>query len=153
MKRFRFTLQALLTLRQREEHVAMEAYAASLQRVRAEKVRLRSAEDELSQAGEALRRYLAQGAPAAEHAQRQTQYRLLDARRLGAVHAVRQAEMASGQALDGMLHARRQREIVEDCEVKQHQRYQREVAQAETKWLDELASRRVAPGVVWRGDS
>lgn len=131
----------------------MEQYAAALQHVRSETVRLRHAEEELSKAAEVLRRQLAQGAPAAEHAQRQNHYRSLDARRLGAVHAVRMAEQAAGRSLEAMLHARRQREIVEDCEVKQHQRYDREVAQAETKWLDELACRRSGPGLVWRGEA
>jgi flagellar export protein FliJ len=152
MKRFRFTLQALLTLRQREEHEALERYAAALlARRRAAEV-LASVEDELARAATVLNKHLVEGALAADLARIQNHYRTVESRYQEALDALKAAEQKIRPAHEGMLESRRQREVVEGCQEKQRERHSRDAMRIEAKLQDELAGRRFAPALVARGN-
>ncbi|MBX3743667.1 MAG: flagellar FliJ family protein [Verrucomicrobiae bacterium] len=144
MKPFRFTLQAVLTVRQRQEREALERYAAALMARRKAGEALESAEEELVRGADVLRTRLAAAVPAGDAARHQDHLRELDVRRAQAVEVLRTADRGVASALQAMLEARRQREVVEQCRDKQRQRHQRDQWAAEAKLIDELALRRTA---------
>ncbi|MBL9137200.1 MAG: flagellar export protein FliJ [Verrucomicrobiales bacterium] len=152
MKKFRFTLQALLTVRQRQEHLAMERYAAALAQRRRAMELLAIANTEVVDAAQAWQSRVNGGLMAAELVQRAEHLRVLEFKRNQAAVASASAERAVDPALNAMLEARRQRELVEQCEQQQRLRHQREAARQDSKVQDELAQRRVAPALVWRGN-
>lgn len=145
MKRFRFTLQVLLIVREREEQRTTELYAAALRVRRRTAEALATIEAEVTHAAAALREHLAGHFRAMDLAQRQDHFRLLETRQDRANEALKAAEAAVGPALQKMLDARRQREVVEECRRKQCLRHERELVRQDDKLQDELALRRVAP--------
>lgn len=145
MRRFRSTLQALLTVRQRQERLAMERYSEALQARRRMAEALALADRERTQAAERLNQRLGQGMQAVEVVREQANYRMLEGRRDTAFQALTTAENAIAPALTGMLQARQQRQAVEDCITRQRERHVRDQMTQERKLLDELAQRRAMP--------
>lgn len=145
MRRFRSTLQALLTVRQRQERLAMERYSGALQARQRAVDALSTVDRESAAAAAAMRGRLAGGMPASELLHDQNHYRSVEARRAMAQQAVANADKAIAPALQGMLNARRQREVVEECMDRQRERHVRDQATQERKLLDELALRRGTP--------
>ena len=145
MQRFRFTLQALLTVRQRQEQVALERYAEALHAQQRALAILTRADAALASAATALGGRLTLGVPAGELAQRGEHLRQLSLERSNAERAAAAAQRAVEPALNEVIEVRRQREIVEECRSQQLQRHQREAARQETRQLDELAIQRYSP--------
>lgn len=130
----------------------MERYAAALaQRRRAGEI-LARANHEIHDATREWQVRVDGGLTAAELLHRADHFRVLEFKRSQAAAALASAERVVDPALKAMLDARRQREVVEQCEQQQRQRHQREVARQDGKVQDELAQRRVAPALVWRGN-
>jgi flagellar export protein FliJ len=150
MKSFRFTLEALGTLRQRQEQKAMEQYAQSLIARRQAVDGLEAAEHDLSACWQDWRDRLAGGCAAAEAAQAHAYQRSLAQRRDECALALETAERRVNAALHGMLLARQQREIVDKCFDKQKARHRREEARGEQKFLDDLAGRRGSSILAWK---
>ncbi len=145
MKPFKFTLQALYTLRQRSENDALKVYAASLvNRARAAES-VRAAEGELSAAQAAWQQQARAGCPAAEMAQHASHCQRLATQRDQRLALLGTAERKVNAALQDMLSARQRREAVEQLLDKQRRAYKAELARAEQRFLDELAQRR--PGL------
>ncbi|MCC6233750.1 MAG: flagellar export protein FliJ [Verrucomicrobiales bacterium] len=151
MKRFRFSLHALLAIRKRQETEAQERYAAVLARQRQAANQVALADSDLGQAAGALRSSMGRGMVAAEFAQRGDHLRALELRRAQAAVALARVEHEVPPALDSMLLARRQREVVEKFESRQRDRHEREFLRREEKENDELALRRFAPAVFTTG--
>lgn len=151
MKRFRFTLQALLTVRQRAEQLAQERYAARIANQERARKALNLAEATLATAATTLRQQMGRGLLAAELAQRHTHLRTLEWSRAQAEEGCRSASRAVEPALREMLEARRRREAVEQFRRRQLQRHDREVQREDNRLLDEFALRRATPSLVWRG--
>lgn len=150
MKPFRFTLEALGTVRQRHEQKAMEHYAHMLVlRQKAENT-LDKAERDLNSSWEDLRRQLARGCTAEEAAQAHVYQRSLIQRRTECATALEAADRRVNSALQGMLQARQQREIVDKCCDRQKAKHQRETARGEQKFLDDLAGRRRSSIFAWK---
>lgn len=152
MKRFRFTLQALLTVRQRQEQVAMERYAAALQAQRRAAELLQSAEGEWVAAVRQVREEMARGTVADRLRQLGDHFQVLTRHRDEAADRAAAADRAVPPALREMLEARRRREAVEEFQTKQRLRHQRESLRHEGKQLDELAQRRSFGCLAWRGN-
>jgi flagellar export protein FliJ len=150
MKSFHFTLEAVGTLRQRQEQKAMEQYAQSLIARRRAVDGLEAVERQLSACWEDWRGRLAGGCAAAEAAQAHAYQRSLTQRRDECIQALETAERRVNAALHGMLLARQQREVVDKCFDKQKARYQRELARGEQKFLDDLAGRRGNSILAWK---
>lgn len=150
MKPFHFTLEAVGTLRRRQEQKAMEQYAQCLIARRQALDALEAAEHELSVCWQDLRNRMAEGWTASEAAQAHAYQRSLGKRRDECVAALETAERRVNTALRGMLHARQQREIVDKCFDKQKAQHQRELARGEQKFLDELAGRRTNSILSWK---
>jgi flagellar export protein FliJ len=144
MKPFRFTLEAVRTLRQQQEQKAMELYAAALLKHQQILARLDSIRQELDNGWRELAAKLAKGCAAAEAAQMHDYHRVLAKRRDETIVSLGAAERRVNAALQAMLAARRQREIVDKSCEHQKARHQREEFRAEQKFLDDLAGRRPA---------
>jgi flagellar export protein FliJ len=149
MKSFHFTLEAVGTLRQRQEQKAMEQYAQSLIARRQALDRLKAAEGELSACWQEWRDRFAGGCTAVEAAQAHAYQRSLAQRRDECTLALETAERRVNASLQNMLQARRQREIVDKCYDRQKARHQREQARGEQKFLDDLASHRGNSILAW----
>lgn len=150
MKAFRFTLDALNTLRRQEEQKAMENYAQSLVAKRLAVEALEKAERNLKNGAEALRERLAAGCSAGEAAQGHDYQRSLVQRRTDCAAVVENAERRVGAALEAMLNARKQREIVDKFFDKQKAAYLREQGRREQKFMDDLAGRRRSSVLTWK---
>jgi len=150
MKPFRFTLEAVSTLRQRQEQKAMDQYARTLIARRAAASGLEAVERELSGCWQEWRKQLAGGCAAAEAVQALAYQRSLAQRRDECVLALETAERRVNAAMKGMFLARQQREIVDKCFDKQKAHYQRELARGEQKFLDDLAGRRGNSIFAWK---
>lgn len=150
MKRCRFPLQALLTVRQRREQEALEQYAQALLERRRVFENLQALQQELARAWEQSRRLMQTGGCAAEvcrvHAYNRSLEQLRDEFTLALAHAERRVNAA----LHDMLRARRERELVERCRDKQQARHTREQDRRERRFLDEIAVRLTGPSVGWR---
>lgn len=149
MKKFEFTLEAVRVVRQRQEQEALEQYARSLLARRQAVERLDAVQAQLNAGWQELRDLLAQGCPAQKAAQMQNYHRVLETRRHESVAALGVAERRVNAAMNAMLAARRQREIVDNCFDKQKARHQREQQREEQKFLDELGGRRAASLFSW----
>jgi flagellar export protein FliJ len=145
MKRFRYPLQALLTLRQGSEQQALEKYAGALLVRQRALGRLEAICQEQQEAWQRWRAVLGTGCPAGLLAQSRAYDALLRERQEQAGAALRQAELATHQALEELLNARRQRQAVDKHLQRQRDRHHLEMGRAEQKALDDLAGRRLVP--------
>ncbi len=141
MKRFRFTLDALLTLRRRQENDAMDHYGRALLRRQRALEQLAEAQAELQRACREVEGLFSEGCPAARLAQAQSFCRLLQGRRQDREAALGQAERELNLALHEMNDARKQRKVVEKFRDKQRARHERELVLEEQKLMDEFAQR------------
>jgi flagellar export protein FliJ len=145
MRPFRFTLEALLTVRRRAEQVAMERYAAALavrQKARAAWV---EAEAAIQQAGQAWKERFRSASLAGDLAGNQAHLAHLGGQRDGAAGQLQEAELRLAPEWRDMLAARQARETVEKFRARQREHYDREFARSEARELDALAQRRFSP--------
>jgi flagellar export protein FliJ len=149
MKSFHFTLDAVRTLRQRQEQSALEHYAQALLGRQQAVTKLEAAQRELDDAMQDLRGKLAAGCAAAQAAQALDYQRSLVRRRDEAAQALGVAERRVNATMQAMLAARRQREIVDKFFEKQKAGHTRAQARNEQKMLDDLASRRGNSILAW----
>src|ERR1700759_225841 len=108
MKEFHFTLDAVLTLRQRQEQKAMEQYAQALLVRQQALERLALVEHQLDGGYQELRAQLAKGCEATLISQAQDYHRSLTKRRDDCAAAVGVAERRVNAALQAMLSTRQQ---------------------------------------------
>ena len=142
MKKFRFTLESVGTVRERAEQKALEKYAQALQNQRQAVELLQAAEASLAACWEKMRRQSAEGCTGAEAMQALSFEAFLTQRRDEARRKVEQADRAVAVELQATLLARQQRQIVDKFFDKQREKFQRDQAAADQKALDELAGRR-----------
>ena len=150
MKPFRFTLESVLIVRERQESEAKENYARELVAQRQAMAALRDAERELDEAFSEHRRRLVEGAPVVCLLQQQLYCAHLESNRKTAANAMAAAEDKVKQAVQAMVFARQQREVVEKFRGNQRAEYDRQMTMEEQKMLDELAGRRLDPALSWR---
>ena len=149
MKAFHFTLEAVRTVRQRQEQAAMEHYAQALVAREQAAQRLNAVQEKLNAVGREIRALLAGGCAASRIAQAHDCHRSLQQRLNECVAALGLAECRVNVALKAMLAARRQREIVDKFYEKQKTRHRREQLRGEQKVLDDLAGRRPTSILSW----
>jgi flagellar export protein FliJ len=149
MKPFRFTLEAVRIVRQRHEQLAMEEYAQALFSSRQAEDQLEAVRRELDAGCEELRKLLAKSCPVSKAAQTQQYLKSVEKRLNECARALEQAKLRADAALDAMLAARQQREIVDKFFARQKTRHEREELREEQKLLDELAGRRPTSILSW----
>ena len=142
MKAFHFTLEAVRTLRQRNEQKALERYAQALLTRQRAMEKLDAAQRELDRNTAALTTAFQTGSTALKIAQINDYQRVLTVRRDEAAKMLGDAERLLNAAHQAMIAARQQREIVDKFFDKQKAHHHRELAQNEQKMLDDLAGRR-----------
>lgn len=145
MKRFHFSLQAILTLRQRTEQKALEQYAGALLARDRATCQLAELRREQAEWWSRWRQEVGRGCQAAVLHQWRACNSNLNDRRQKAETALAMAEVTVNQALGSLLTARRDRESVEKHFERQHLAYTREVNREEQKRLDEIGQRRELP--------
>jgi len=153
MKRFKFKLQAVLTLRQRAEQTALEQLARAIQTRQRAALQLSDCDMELSESRRRWLNALADGCPAAQAAQNQAYCRALEERRRHLDQGLHAADLELQQASQRMLLARQQREAVERYLQRQRDQYDRLLRLEERKMLDDLLSRRPAVSPAGRSPS
>jgi flagellar export protein FliJ len=141
MKPFKFSLQALLVLREQQEQTALQEYGkALLARERAMSA-VRSAQEELLQAWGQFHERLGGKCAAAELAKMQQWCQSLERRVQELEYAARAARNQAKQAFFQLLAARQARAVLEKLSAKQKERHERARKKKEQKALDELANR------------
>jgi flagellar export protein FliJ len=152
MKAFHFTLEAVRTLRLREEQEASNQYAKTLVARQQVIDKLHSLQRQLDQGWNDLRQGLTRGCSASFAAQAHLYHRSLEKRRDECNAELGVAERRVNAALQIMLRAKQQREVVDKFYEKQKDAHQREVNRDEQKLLDELAGRRAASLFAFHGN-
>ena len=142
MKRFTFKLEAVLTLRQRNEQAALEKYSRAIQHRQSCADRVAEVEMELSEARRQWLNALADGCPAVRASQMLGYSHLLEERKRQCEQTLSLADVELNQASQRMLLARQQREAVEKFLERQRERHDRMVREEERKLIDDLVSRR-----------
>ena len=143
MKKFRFTLQAVLTLRQRAEQAALESYGRALRARAAAQPPLAEVAAELPAVWALWRAQLDGGCPAAEAAQTRSYCGALEERKTKCEAALHLAERELDAASRTLLKARQGREAVEQLQSAQHERHARALRLEERKEIDDLVNRRL----------
>jgi len=144
MKPFQFTLEAVRTLRTRQEKNALERYGQIVQAREQAVAFLWKTRAELETiVHERLR--LAEGAPASDLAQLERWTGEVAARERDCLQNIQLIALRVEDAWQDLLKARQEREIVEKFLDRQRERYDRTLDREEQKALDELAGRPAAP--------
>ena len=139
MKRFRFTLQALMTVLEQREQTALMAYARALADRRKAFDRWLDAQRLCEEGFRLGRERAVAGAPAAHLAQLQEYCRSVKEYEGLRLEEVRRADRAVDTALARFLGARQSREAVQRVQQAQRERYDRALRREEQKVLDDLA--------------
>jgi len=150
MKRFQFSLQALLTVRRRQEQIALEQFAQAAAARQEAADRLNAVKQECETAWALGRERLGAGAPASQLAQLQDYCRVLEQLRKTCERAVKDAQRAVDLKWEKLLAARQAREAVDKFLERQRQRYDRELQQEEQKMLDDIVNQRAQAGSHWK---
>ena len=139
MKPFRFTLQAVRALRQRQEQVVLKEYAGAVLAHQRALEAVQTVRRQLESAWALTEEKTRAGLTAAQLTQLQA-HALVVAERLRQGEAALAATLlAVNRWLQKLAAARRQREVVDKLFEKQKLRHQRRLLAAEQKLLDELA--------------
>ena|SRR5947207_1354491 len=153
MKRFAFKLQAVLTLRQRTEQVALERYARAIQNRQAAADQLAATMLELSEARRVWLNAMADGCPAVHAAQMLAFAHSVEERRTQHEQAVQVADLGLNQASEQMMLARQQREAVEHYLARLREQHERLMRAEERKLIDDLVGRRTPVSLSGRATS
>jgi flagellar export protein FliJ len=144
MKAFKSSLQALRTLRERQEQTALTDYGKALQAQEQARNKLDEVQHDLSAGWEQFHKKLRTKCAARELSQLQAYLQAVERRKKEAEHALKVARNHAGNAFTRLLAARQARAVVDKLGEAQKRRYQRKLRRKEQKELDELASRRNA---------
>jgi flagellar FliJ protein len=142
MKRFRFSLQAVLTVRQRQEQVALERLAEAIAARQLAIDRLNEVQQACKNAWALSRERTAAGAPAAHLAQLHDYCHDLEQLQKDCEQAVQAAQRVVDQKWEKLVAARQAREAVDKLLERQRERYDRELQREEQKMLDDMTSQR-----------
>jgi len=144
MKPFHFSLQAVRTLRQRQEQMALERFTAAVHNREKAVDRLNCVTRQLHAGWNELKARIPQGATALQIAQIQAYCDSVTARKKECEVCVNAAYRAVDVAWQNLLAAKQQLEVVVKYYENQRQRYERELDREEQKALDDMANRRAA---------
>ncbi|HUI06966.1 MAG TPA: flagellar export protein FliJ [Verrucomicrobiae bacterium] len=146
MKRFRFSLQSVLTLRQRREQTALEHYGRAVSERQQAVEALRVARVEWETICRLRTALLGSDAAAGDLARAQAYCRAMEETVVRYELDVLRAQRGVEQSWQKLLEARRAREVVDKYGQRQRESYDRAVQREEQKALDEMAQRRPENG-------
>lgn len=141
MKPFRFSLQALYIVRERNEREKLEKYSQSVREYQKSLQRLKAAEKELDECWERIRDFQKKGGHADDLAMYE-RWRI-KAEELCQLRfdELMLAQKNMERALDEWLNAKKEKEVVEKFQARQKSKYNLECRREEQKLLDEMKSR------------
>lgn len=142
MKSFKFSLQALRTLRQREEQAALEEYTQSLMARERALSQLDLARQELALGWGEFHKKLSARSAAVELAQIYAYCQRVDKRQLECEHAEKVARNIVHLAFTQLVSARQAREVIEKFHDAQKRGHDRSLRKQEQKVLDDLVKQR-----------
>jgi flagellar export protein FliJ len=141
MRRFRFTLEAVRTLRQRREQVALEQYARAVRVWQSTLEALNEVQRQCEDAWQLQRERTQTGALAAHLAQVQDYCAALGTLKEHCEAAVAAARRVVDQKLEALHETRRARKAVDKFFKRRRERYDYELLREEQKTSDDLAQR------------
>ncbi len=139
MQSFRFTLQAVRTLRLRQEQAALAHYLRAVQTHERDRDELRRIQCELEAAWVRLRQGLPAGLSARQLSQLHAYSWTVEERRRAGEAAGQLSLQLMSQAAQSLRLARQQREVVDKYYDKQKRSHDRRLQLAEQKLMDDLA--------------
>jgi flagellar export protein FliJ len=142
MKPFHFSLQAVRTLRQRQEQMALERFTAAVRNREKAVNELNSLTQQLHAGWSELKVLLPKGATALQIAQIQAYCDSVTARKKECEISVNAAHRAVDVAWQNLVAAKQQLEVVVKYYENQRRLYERELDREEQKTLDDMANRR-----------
>jgi flagellar export protein FliJ len=142
MKPFKFTLQAVRILREREEQAALEEYANAVRARQLAFQQVENARFELQEKWTELNLKLQNGVTAGELSQLHIFCKALQNKLADAEECLRKAKAHAHLCWKKLMTARQKRETVDKYFKKQLLKYQKECFRDEQKLIDELSIRR-----------
>jgi flagellar export protein FliJ len=149
MKAFRFTLEAVQTVRHRQEQQAMENYVRALLARRQALDHVESIREQIRRNQQELSLVLTTGGSAARAAQACQYERSLEKTLTERATTLALADRRVHATMQAMLLARQKLQAVETYRAKQKARHSRDETREEQKLLDDLASRRARSLFAW----
>jgi flagellar export protein FliJ len=140
MKKFHFSLQALQTLRERQEQVALREYSQSLQAWEQARNRVSAIQQQLETAWAQMRQSASGNCAATELDRLQTYCQAVERKKQASEYAAKAAQNKAGQAYTRLLAARQARAVVEKFFERQKHRHEREQKRHEQRLLDEMVN-------------
>jgi len=151
MKRFKFSLQAVQTVRERSARNALEAYARALRDATEAECNLESAEQALKHQVDDWRRAMKKRFAPSEMLQHEHARTMLEARRNERAQQLREANKAVVAAQSAFQLARQKCDVVERFHDRQKREFNLTVLKEEQHLLDEMAASRHEPGIFEKG--
>ena len=148
MKPFHFSLQAVRTLRARQEQLARETFGRAVQARQRAFDRQQLAEQQLAEAQTQLARLQSGRVPIFRINQSRAHCQLLEQQVSGQRLATAQAQAAANEAWETLQEARQQQDLVNRFFERRRDEYDREMREDEQKQLDEMAGQRWLAGPV-----
>jgi flagellar biosynthesis chaperone FliJ len=150
MKRFKFSLEAVQTVRARAAREALEKYARCLRARIAAEANLGKAETALAEHLADWRRAMSQSFSPGEMLRHEHARAMLEARRNERAKELREAAAAATHAYSAFQFARQKSDVVERFHERQRRDFNLGVLKEEQHLLDELARNRRDPGLFER---
>jgi len=151
MKAFHFTLQAVQTLRHRQQQQAIESYIHALMARQQAADRLEAIRDKIRVNHQEICRILTSAVATVAPIAQATQYEsVLETKQTELAVALALAERRLQNAFQAMLSARRRSSMVAKLRDKQFALHNRAQWREEQKTLDDLAARRVTHPMAWK---
>jgi len=152
MKRFRFSLHALRTLRQRQEQRALKQFGLAIA-ARAQAAReLEEVRRHCDAGWQASRQSMKAGVTASQLAKLGAYCRAMEELQRQAETTLRRAQRTVDEKWEKLLTIRQQREAVDKYYQRQRGAYERQLSREEQKALDDMAHQRPAPAAAWKTD-
>jgi flagellar export protein FliJ len=142
MRKFRFSLQPVQILRDRQEQAALNVYARALQGAAEAEARLLAARQALEDAWAALRPDAGRPLSATALAQGHEHGQVLTRRADACAQALHAAQAAVAQAFSRWMTTRQNSAVLAKCRENQLREHRLRIRQHEQKQLDELGRRR-----------
>lgn len=140
MKSFKCSLQALLTLREREEQLALQDYGKSLRHLEETRHGLAMVQQELDSANARLHQRFLNSGPAIQLAQLQDFCAEVEKKRRQWEYNLKVAQSKSQQAFTKLVAARQAKAVVTKYFENQKKRHEQECRKEEQKAVDDLVN-------------
>ena len=141
MKKFRFTLQALLTLQKRKEQIALERFAKVIQRRERIKLELEKLDREWKEYHDRLRVNLTSGISVNEIRQGNEYQEVFEGRFAGLKDDLEKTKLKIMKHNKTLIEAQKQRKILDKYKDKKLRQYEFEQFKSEMKEFDEISLR------------